>query len=229
MSVNPTVWSSRFGFLMASIGFAVGLGNIWRFPYVVGENGGSIFIVIYLCCVFFIGVPILMAEIMLGRRGAASPEQAIKNVAVESSCSPRWSAVGYLNLLTSFLIVFVYSVVAGWVLYYFYQSLMAGFSGTNLLYQLGSFEDLQSDVRTMVFWSFAALAITGSILVFGVQKGIERAVDLATRESRGVFHLLLRIQLDSSAQLLRIQLFSTHLYRGKRFYNNFEAGRLMAC
>ena len=114
---------------------------------------------IYLCCVFFIGVPILMAEIMLGRRGAASPEQAIKNVAVESSCSPRWSAVGYLNLLTSFLIVFVYSVVAGWVLYYFYQSLMAGFSGTNLLDQLGSFEDLQSDVRTMVFWSFAALAI----------------------------------------------------------------------
>ena len=108
MSVNPSVWSSRFGFLMASIGFAVGLGNIWRFPYIVGENGGSIFIVIYLCCVFFIGVPILMAEIMLGRRGAASPEQAIKNVAVESSCSPRWSAVGYLNLLTSFLIVFVY-------------------------------------------------------------------------------------------------------------------------
>ena len=176
MSVNPTVWSSRFGFLMASIGFAVGLGNIWRFPYIVGENGGSIFIVIYLCCVFFIGVPILMAEIMLGRRGAASPEQAIKKVAEESSCSPRWSAVGYLNLLTSFLIVFVYSVVAGWVLYYFYQSLMAGFSGTNLLDQLGSFEDLQSDVRTMVFWSFAALAITGSILVFGVQKGIERAV-----------------------------------------------------
>ena len=176
MSVTPTVWSSRVGFLMASIGFAVGLGNIWRFPYIVGENGGSIFIVIYLCCVFFIGVPILMAEIMLGRRGAAAPEQAIKKVELESSRSPRWAGVGYLNLLTAFLIVFVYSVVAGWVLYYFYQSLVAGFSGVNLLDQLRSFEHLQCDVITMVFWSFVALAITGSILVFGVQKGIERAV-----------------------------------------------------
>ena len=176
MSFGVTLWSSRFGFLMASIGFAVGLGNIWRFPYMVGENGGSIFILIYLCCVFFIGVPILMAEIMLGRRGAAPPEQAIKKVALESSRSLRWAGVGYLNLLTAFLIVFVYSVVAGWVLYYFYQSLVAGFSGINLLDQLRSFEHLQSDVITMVFWSFVALAITGSILVFGVQKGIERVV-----------------------------------------------------
>ena len=176
MSFGVTVWSSRFGFLMASIGFAVGLGNIWRFPYIVGENGGSIFILIYLCCVFFIGVPILMAEIMLGRRGVAPPEQAIKKVALESSRSPRWAVLGYLNLLTAFLIVFVYSVVAGWVLYYLYQSLVAVFLGVNLLDQLRPFEYLQSDVTTMVFWSFVALAINASILVFGVQKGIERAV-----------------------------------------------------
>ena len=176
MSFGVTVWSSRFGFLMASIGFAVGLGNIWRFPYMVGENGGSIFILIYLCCVFFIGVPILMAEIMLGRRGVAPPEQAIKKVALESSRSPRWAVLGYLNLLTAFLIVFVYSVVAGWVLYYLYQSLVAVFLGVNLLDQLRPFEYLQSDVTTMVFWSFVALAINASILVFGVQKGIERAV-----------------------------------------------------
>ena len=154
---------------MASIGFAVGLGNIWRFPYVVGENGGSIFIVIYLCCVFY------RCAHSNGRDNVGAQGSSVSRASNQERSSgvfvfPRWSAVGYLNLLTSFLIVFVYSVVAGWVLYYFYQSLMASFSGTNLLDQLGSFEDLQSDVRTMVFWSFAALAITGSILVFGVQK-----------------------------------------------------------
>mgnify|MGYP003316436345 CR=1 FL=1 len=123
MSSHTGYWSSRFGFLMASIGFAVGLGNIWRFPYMVGENGGSVFIVIYLLCAFLIGVPILMAEIMIGRRGMAPPEMAMENVATESSLSTNWRMVVYLNLLTAFLILFVYSVVAGWVLFYFFQSL----------------------------------------------------------------------------------------------------------
>ena len=108
MSSHTGYWTSRFGFLMASIGFAVGLGNIWRFPYMVGENGGSVFIVIYLLCAFLIGVPILMAEIMIGRRGLAPPEMAMEKVATESSLSTNWRMVGHLNLLTAFLILFVY-------------------------------------------------------------------------------------------------------------------------
>ena len=144
----------------------------------VGENGGSIFILIYLFCAFFIGVPILMAEIMIGRRGAAPPELAMQNVAIESTSSPNWSAVGYLSLVTAFLFTIVYSVVAGWVLYYFSQSLISGFSGTDLVLQVGSFENLQSDFSSMVLWSLVALAITASILVLGVQKGIERVVSL---------------------------------------------------
>ncbi len=178
MTSQQGYWSSRFGFLMASIGFAVGLGNIWRFPYMVGENGGSVFIVIYLFCAFIVGVPILMAEIMIGRRGMAPPELAMKYMAEESSLTSNWSLVGYLNLLTAFLILFVYSVVAGWVLFYFYQSLLSGFSGVGLLDQAGSFEALQSDFMSLIFWSFLALGITASILVFGVEKGIERVVRL---------------------------------------------------
>ena len=83
---NPkTHWSSRFGFLMASVGFAVGLGNIWRFPYVTGENGGAAFVLIYLFCAFVIGVPIVIAEIMIGRRGQAGTAGAFKDVAASEN------------------------------------------------------------------------------------------------------------------------------------------------
>ena len=96
-SAGSTAWGSTGGFLMASIGFAVGLGNIWRFPYVTGENGGSAFVVVYLGCAFLIGVPILMAEIMLGRRGGFSPPASINVVAGDSGLSRHWSWVGYLT------------------------------------------------------------------------------------------------------------------------------------
>ena len=89
---------------MASIGFAVGLGNIWRFPYVTGENGGSAFVVVYLGCAFLIGVPILMAEIMLGRRGGFSPPASIHAVASAAGLSRHWSWIGTLNVTTAFLI-----------------------------------------------------------------------------------------------------------------------------
>ena len=84
-------WSSRLGFLLASIGFAVGLGNIWRFPYVTGENGGGAFVIVYLLCVFAVGVPILMAEIMIGRRGRSAPPESVSVVAQSEGSSSRWS------------------------------------------------------------------------------------------------------------------------------------------
>ena len=97
-------WSSRFGFLMAAIGFAVGLGNIWRFPYVTGENGGGAFVLVYVACVFCIGVPILMAEILIGRRGRLSPPAAMRAVAVAEGRSSGWQWVGGMNVLAAFLI-----------------------------------------------------------------------------------------------------------------------------
>ena len=84
VAAGKTNWGSQFGFLMAAIGFAVGLGNIWRFPYMTGENGGAAFVFVYLICAIGIGVPILIAEIMIGRRGGMSPPGAIANVATES-------------------------------------------------------------------------------------------------------------------------------------------------
>ena len=125
--------TSLFAFLLASVGFAVGLGNIWRFPYVTGENGGAAFVAVYLFCVFVIGVPILMAELFIGRRGGLSPSASMQSVALASCRSARWGWVGSANLLAAFSIMVTYSVVAGWVLSYLFKALLTGFVGIDAL------------------------------------------------------------------------------------------------
>jgi NSS family neurotransmitter:Na+ symporter len=169
-------WTSRFAFLMASIGFAVGLGNIWRFPYVVGENGGAAFVLVYLVCVVGIGVPILMGELMIGRRGRMTPPGSLKKVAKESGKSELWKWVGGMNLLTAFLIMVTYCVVAGWVLNYLYLAIVTGFSGVDAVAATKTFDDLLGNTESMLFWTLLGLVFTGSIVYAGVQKGIERAV-----------------------------------------------------
>ena len=169
-------WSTRFGFIMASVGFAVGLGNIWRFPYVTGENGGAVFVITYLLCVVLIGVPVLMAELMLGRYGGGSPMGSLARVAQQQNRSPQWRWVGGLNLLTAFLIQVVYCVIAGWVLFYLYQALTGGFSGVTPERSLEAYEGLLQDVRGLWLWTALSLIATGAIVFFGVERGIERAV-----------------------------------------------------
>ena len=171
-------WSSRFGFLMASIGFAVSLGNIWRFPYVTGENGGSAFVLVYLVCVFVIGVPILMAEVLLGRRGASTPPGSFANLSRHVGGSELWAGVGYLNLATAFLIVVAYGVVAGWVIYYFVQAIGGGFAGLTTTASIDLFSSLTADSGSMMFWALVAMAVAGLIIAGGVRKGIERAVTI---------------------------------------------------
>ncbi|MEM7098196.1 MAG: sodium-dependent transporter [Pseudomonadota bacterium] len=169
-------WSSRFGFLMASIGFAVGLGNIWRFPYVTGENGGSAFVIVYLVFAFGIGVPILMAEIMLGRRGGMTPPNSMGEVAALCDRSRSWSGVGYLNLVTAFSILIGYGVVAGWVLFYLLQAISGGFSNISPKQSTLNFNNMLGDITTLIFWTVVALGLACAIIYAGVQKGIERAV-----------------------------------------------------
>ena len=121
-------WSSRFTFVMASVGFAVGLGNIWRFPYVTGENGGSAFVLIYLFCAFCIGVPCLVSELLIGRRGQHSPPESMARVAEESGHSRHWRFVGGMGVFTAFAISVTYAVVVGWVLSYLARAVMTGFA-----------------------------------------------------------------------------------------------------
>ena len=171
-------WASKVGFLFAAVGFAVGLGNIWRFPYIVGENGGSAFVVIYLFCVFVIGAPILMAELMVGRRGQRSAPRSIEYIAQESGASSNWKWVGVLHLITAFTIMIVYAVVAGWVLRYLAAAFDESFSylSPNDAQQL--FQDLLASPAELYAWTLLALLLMSLILVGGVNRGIERAVKI---------------------------------------------------
>lgn len=171
-------WTSRFAFLMASVGFAVGLGNIWRFPSEAGENGGAAFVLIYLCCAFLIGVPILMAELMIGRRGDAAPPIAMANVAKESVRSKQWQWVGAMGLLAAFTIEIVYAVVVGWVLWYLFKAITTGFVGIDAAAAESQFTAVLADSWGMLFWTLAGLAVTGVIIYAGVKDGIERAVSV---------------------------------------------------
>ncbi|MGB1190320.1 MAG: sodium-dependent transporter, partial [Pseudomonadales bacterium] len=114
---------------MAAVGFAIGLGNIWRFPYITGENGGAAFVLVYLGCVLLIGLPILIAEIALGRRGQGDPPTSFSNLARSAGVSERWAWVGHLNLMTAFLIMATYATVAGWVLAYLWSASSNQFAG----------------------------------------------------------------------------------------------------
>ena len=112
------LWSSRLTFILAVTGSAIGLGNIWKFPYIAGENGGGAFVPIYLICIFFIGFPIMVSEIMLGRKGRRNPITSMKILGNEEQGRESWKWVGFVGLLAGFIILSYYSVIAGWTLYY---------------------------------------------------------------------------------------------------------------
>jgi neurotransmitter:Na+ symporter, NSS family len=171
-------WSSRWTFLMASIGFAVGLGNIWRFPYIAGENGGAAFVLVYLACVILIGIPCMMAEIMLGRRGQGSPTSAVAALAKESDQSTSWRFVGGMGLWAAFTIVIVYAGIVGWVLWYLFKALTTGFLGFDGPTAALEFDSMLLNTPGMLLWTLLGIGITGAVIFAGVKGGIERAVTI---------------------------------------------------
>ncbi|MDH3994151.1 MAG: sodium-dependent transporter, partial [Gammaproteobacteria bacterium] len=162
MAAAGAHWSSRFAFLMASVGFAVGLGNIWRFPYVTGENGGAAFVLVYLACAFGIGVPILMSELLIGRRGQGSPPSAMATVAGQSGKSQQWKWVGGMGLLAAYTIEIVYSVVVGWVLWYLFKAVTTGFAGVDAAAANAEFAAVLDNNLGMLAWTLVGLGITGA-------------------------------------------------------------------
>ena len=169
-------WSSRFAFIMASVGFAVGLGNIWRFPYVTGENGGGAFVLVYLACAFGIGAPILIAEMLVGRRGQGSPPMAMAVVATESRQSRQWRSVGAMGLVAAYTIEVIYAVVVGWVLWYLFKAVTTGFVGFDGAVANAEFAAVLDSSLGMLVWTLVGLTITGLIVFAGLKSGIERAV-----------------------------------------------------
>ena len=171
-------WSSRTGFILAAIGGAVGLGNIWKFPYVAGSSGGGAFVIIYLVAVALVAVPILTAELMLGRSGRRSPPTAMLINAEKENRSRWWSGVGWIGAGAGFLILSFYSVVGGWVLDYVFVSVTNGFSEVEPAGAQARFGSLLSSPLRMMLGFTIFLGITGIIISAGLRNGIERATGI---------------------------------------------------
>jgi NSS family neurotransmitter:Na+ symporter len=169
-------WSSRLTFLLAAIGAAVGLGNIWKFPYITGQSGGGAFVLIYLLAVLFVATPILIAEIAVGRWGRQSPPNAMANVAASQKRSGKWSMVGWLGMLAAYLIATYYSVIAGWSIVYIFKNAGGDFSGQDAAAVSAQFNSLLASPGQMALWHGIFMALSTFILVRGLQKGIEATV-----------------------------------------------------
>lgn len=169
-------WSGRMAFILAATGSAVGLGNIWKFPYITGENGGGAFVIVYLFCIAAIGIPIMMAEVMLGRRGRQSPINTMATLAAEEGRPQRWVLLGWLGVIAGFLILSYYSVIAGWALSYVFRTASGVFDGATADGVNSIFTGFISSPESVLAWHTIFMVTTMIIVSRGVKRGIERAV-----------------------------------------------------
>jgi neurotransmitter:Na+ symporter, NSS family len=169
-------WSGRLAFILAATGSAVGLGNIWKFPYVTGENGGGAFVLLYLLCITFIGIPVLMAEILIGRRGRQTPHRSIEALARESGGAGVWSWFGLMGVLCSFLLLSFYVVFSGWAVAYVLFAATGQFSGKTADEVGAMFGGFTSDWKVLLTWSTLFTVCTIIVVARGVKRGLEKAV-----------------------------------------------------
>ena len=169
-------WSSRWIFILAATGSAVGLGNIWRFPYLTGENGGGAFVLVYLFCVVMMGIPIMMAEILLGRRGRKSPVNTMHTLAAEEGLNSNWYLLGWLGVIAGFIILSYYSVIAGWTIAFIFKTGMGDFIGSNADQTTAIFSELISNPVILLFWHTIFMFLTIYVVSRGVKSGLEQAV-----------------------------------------------------
>lgn len=169
-------WSSRFAFVLAAAGSAVGLGNIWKFPYMAGENGGGAFVLLYLISIALFGIPVMMSEVLLGRRGRSSPVNTMNTLAAEENRSSSWGLLGVMGVLAGFLILSYYSVIAGWALAYVIETGAGTFIGVTNEGVGEVFSNLISNPNRLLFWHTLFMGLTMVIVVRGVSKGLESAV-----------------------------------------------------
>ena len=168
-------WSGRWAFILAATGSAVGLGNVWKFPYLAGEYGGGAFVLVYLICVAVIGLPIMMAEILLGRRGRQSPINTMRALAQDEGRSPLWQLLGWSGMLAGFFILSYYSVIGGWTLAYIVRTADGAFAGAGPDKAAQIFSDLISDPERLLAWHTLFMAMTMVVVSRGVRGGLEKA------------------------------------------------------
>ena len=164
-------WSSRFGFILAAVGSAVGLGNIWKFPFITGMNGGGAFVLVYLVAILFCGLPILMAEFLIGRH---SQKDVVGSFRELTPHSVFWKSIGWLSLASAFIILSYYGVVAGWTLDYLFKSLTGSFAGHEPEAISGMFGALVTDPQRQLICLTGFMGLCLIAVISGVKKGIER-------------------------------------------------------
>lgn len=160
-------------FMLATIGAAVGLGNLWRFPFVAGQNGGAAFVLIYIGFVLLLGVPVMMAELAMGRRGGGSPVATLRKLASESGSSKRWVAIGWISILIPLIGMSYYSVVAGWSVDYVFKAAANSFDGIDGRQSGNAFNLLLASPARLLFFQGLFIASAVVVVARGVGKGIE--------------------------------------------------------
>ncbi len=169
-------WSSRMAFVLAVTGSAVGLGNIWKFPYVVGQNGGGAFVLVYLACVALIGLPVMVSEILMGRRGRRNPIATMALLGEEEGKSRKWRWVGGMGVLGGILILSFYSVIGGWTLSYVLKSASGMFANATASEITAIRDGFTGSWKTVVLFHSVFMALTIFVVARGVERGLEQAV-----------------------------------------------------
>ncbi len=170
------VWASRWTFVLAATGSAVGLGNIWKFPYITGENGGGAFVLVYLACILCAGIPVMMAEVMLGRKGRMSPINTMRNITQSENAPVFFRSIGWMGALAGFFILSFYSVIAGWTLSYIVKMATGVFDGANADVAGEQFGGLLGDPVQLTVLHTIFTVLVGVVLVRGVHKGLENSL-----------------------------------------------------
>lgn len=169
-------WSSRYAFILAATGSAVGLGNIWKFPYITGEHGGGAFVIVYLVCVLLIGIPIMIAETMLGRRSQRNPVETMELLTEEAGADSNWHYLGWMGVIAGVLILSYYSVIAGWASAYIVKAFAGSFFDADGAAIKGIFTDFVASPMQLIFWHSLFMLATMMIVVRGVNNGLEKAL-----------------------------------------------------
>lgn len=171
MEIKRDGFTSRFGIIAAAAGSAIGLGNIWKFPYITGQNGGGAFLIVYLACILVIGIPVMVGELMIGRRGQKNAVGSFKAL----SKNPLWQIPGWLAISVPFLILSFYGVVAGWTLKYIVATFQGGFAGKSSE-EIGTFfSEFITNPTDPIMYQIIFMVLTAAIVILGVHKGIENA------------------------------------------------------
>jgi len=193
-------WSSRIGFILAASGSAIGLGNLWKFPYITWENNGGAFVLVYLICILVVGLPIMITEILIGRRTQRGPVAAIAEVA-----GRKWSWIGGIGVVGGFVILGYYTVIAGWTLRYFYRCMQWSLSKEGFTGDVGGgFGEFISNGPAQVGLSIAFMILTTIIVMRGISRGIERVTRLLMPILFGILLLLIvsALRLDAAGEAL---------------------------